>query len=175
MIEPLRTGPRLDSDYMTAAHQATNLGVTFERCEESAWDAALALQQRLLPVGTGRFGPDHFVLGAYLKGELIGFSATLAMTIDGVEHASHHLHSMGVDPRFRLNGIGRVLTDLPQREIERNSGRPPHVWGGCSRELTKFYRKIGFSIFQVGEVVPIPEGPFRNGNEHHPFTFMRVG
>ncbi|WP_108720339.1 GNAT family N-acetyltransferase [Miniimonas sp. S16] len=176
MIDPLRTGSRLQADYAAAAANVVEMGVTFQRCDDEAWDQALTLQQRLLPVGTGRFSRDHFVLGAYLEGQLIGFSATLATaTPDLTVPASHHLHSMGVDAPFRHNGIGRVLVELPQFELERVSGRRPLIWGGCSLRLVKFYRKLGFTVFEVHETVPLPHGPFRNGNEDHPFTFWREG
>lgn len=131
MIEPLRTGDRLRAAYDTAVQNARVLNVTFKRCLDEDWERALTLQQRLLTVGTGRFGRSHLVYGAFIAGDLVGFSATLASAERDAGPASHHLHSMGVDPKFRLNGIGLLLIELPRLQMREISGRSAVTWGGC--------------------------------------------
>ena len=126
--------------------QESPLGFS-ESYEDESQRPLSDFEEEIIPIESP---PTYYVLGAFLKDQLVGF---VKFKRDRRSKALHKsmVHAMYTKPELRNRGIGKLLMEEVIRRAEAMPGLEQiHLWVlHTDRSASGFYQRLGF----------VPQGP----------------
>lgn len=161
------------------AEKLKELGVTFRSVKPEEYPAAQRLIQAHIIGNSGANMERQNVgtLGAFDDQQTLIGCCTFEIQNAPNGELRAHLVTLAVAQEWRRHGIGGFLVTMIPAYIEMaipdlyQAAGALTVYGGCSKASASFYRNNGYTVFDPGMPMPMPEGEVRSNNATYPYLF----